>query len=189
MALRGEVPLVPQMHQRPRSCKIPPKCSGNKPSKSTLHCTDWLNYHFSPYYANSWHINKRFISRSCLDLHRDLWKCNTKTARMNEKCVFCFSSPGLDLSCLYIWRLVCVRDVVYNINMTASSPYLSSDPRTPVQQASLAFSCFVLPPHPPFSTLLLSVPCTCKCPLTPAYWIGLQFNLQRKRWDRAANYT
>lgn len=69
---------------------------------------------------------------------------------MNEKCVFCFSSPGLDLSCLYIWRLACVRDVVYNINVTASSPYLSSDLRTHVQQASRTFSCFVLPPRPLF---------------------------------------
>lgn len=43
-----------------------------------------------------------------------------------------------------------MRDVVYNINVTASSPYLSSDPRTHVQQASLTFSCFVLPPRPLF---------------------------------------
>lgn len=30
---------------------------------------------------------------------------------MNEKCIFCFSFPGLDLSCLYIWLLVCEREM------------------------------------------------------------------------------
>lgn len=147
---------------------------------------------FSPYYANWGHkasIKDPLVGTVSFftNHHSSWWFIKAWNNSWDEWEVYgLFSMIWLR----FIWFIyslarLCMREMCPTL-MCRPLP-LTCQPVTHLHVTNIAIIFLIcLPPQPLSHFLSL---CMCKCSLTTAHWIRLQFNLLWKRWDRAANYS